>query len=88
MKTKKKFEKYEELWSKIRDLIRSITKSLNNYNEKYMKLKFNSDDELPLNKVVKIPNMIIDVRAVFHENNKHYAQVFLDEFVKTFILII
>ena len=50
-----------------------------------MKIKFNSDDELPLNKVVKIPNMIIDVRAVFHENNKHYAQVFLDEFVKTFI---
>ena len=27
-------KKYEELWSKIRDLIRSITKNLDDYNEK------------------------------------------------------
>ena len=45
MKAKKK--KYEELWNKIRDLIRSITKNLNDYDEKYMKIKFDSDDNLP-----------------------------------------
>ena len=33
--------------------------------------KFNSDDELPLNKTIKIPSMIIVARAVFHENNKY-----------------
>ena len=44
-----------------------------------MKIKFNSDDELPLNKMIEIPTMAIVVRAVFHENNKYYPQVFLDE---------
>ena len=67
------------MWSKIRDLIRSITKKSDDYNEKYFKIKFNSDDELPLNKTIEIPSMIIVVRAVFHENNKYYAQIFLDE---------
>ena len=40
----------EELWSKIRDLISSVTKHLDDYDEEYMKIKFNSDDELPLKK--------------------------------------
>ena len=44
-----------------------------------MKIKFNSDDELPLNKMIEIPTMTIVVRAVFHENNEYYPQVFLDE---------
>ena len=44
-----------------------------------MKIKFNSDDELPLNKTIKIPSIIILVTAVFNENNKYYSQVFLDE---------
>ena len=44
-----------------------------------MIIKFNSDDELPLNKTIEIPKMAIVVRAVFHENNKYYPQVFLDE---------
>ena len=34
-----------------------------------MKIKYDTDDELPLNKMIEIPNMIIVVRAVFHENN-------------------
>ena len=46
---------------------------------KNMKIKFNSDDKLPLNKTIQIPNMIIVVRATFHEINKYYPQVFLDE---------
>ena len=44
---KEKIKKYEELWSKIRDLIRSVTKNSDDNDEKYMKIKFNSDDELP-----------------------------------------
>ena len=43
---KEKIKKYEELWSKIRDLIRSVTKNSNDYDEKYIKIKFNLDDEL------------------------------------------
>ena len=44
-----------------------------------MEIKFNSNDNLPLIKMIEIPSMIIVVRAVFHENNKYYLQVFLDE---------
>ena len=44
-----------------------------------MKIKFNSDNELPLDKTIEIPSMIIVVRAIFLENNKYYLQVFLDE---------
>ena len=61
--------------SKIRDLIRSMTK---NSNEN-MKFKFNSDDDLPLNKMIEIPRMIIVVKTVFHENNRYCSQLFLDE---------
>ena len=43
-----------------------------------MKVNFNSDDELPLNKTI-VPSMIIFVRAVFLENNKNYPQVYVDE---------
>ena len=56
-----------------------MTKTSNDYDEKYMKIKFNSDDELPLNKIIEIPSMIIIVRAVYHENNKYYPHIFLDE---------
>ena len=40
---KEKIKKYAELWSKIRDFIRSVTKNPDDYDEKYMKIKFNSD---------------------------------------------
>ena len=68
-------KKCEELWSKIRDLISSITKNSYDYDEKYMKIKFNSDDELPLNKTIEIHSMIKVVRDAFYENNKYYPQI-------------
>ena len=77
--SEEKMKKYEELWSKLKDLIRSITKNSDDYDEKHMKIKFNSDDELPLNKTIEIPTMTIVVRAIFYESNKYYSQVFLDK---------
>ena len=44
-----------------------------------MKVKFDADDELPLNKTIEIRSMIIFVRAAFHENNIYYPRAFLDE---------
>ena len=72
-----KIKEYEELWSKIRDLIKLKTKNSDDYDEKYMKTKFNLDDELPI-KTIEISSIIINIRAVFHENNKYYLQVFSD----------
>ena len=44
-----------------------------------MKIKFNLDDKLPLNKTIEISSIIIVVRAIFLEDSKYYPQVYLDE---------
>ena len=88
--SKENIKKNEELWFKIRNLIKSVSKKSDDYHGKYMRIKFDSDEKLPLNKTTKIPLMKIAVRAVFHENNKYYPQVFLDElkimYLKEFVL--
>ena len=44
-----------------------------------MKIKFNSDDDLPLNKQLKFHNMTITIISVFEEDDKLCPQVFLDD---------
>ena len=66
-KSKDTLKKYTELWDKIKDLIRSITKTPGNYSEKYMKIKFNSDNILPLNKILKIRNLTVVVKSIMHK---------------------
>ena len=44
-----------------------------------MKIKLNSDDNLPLNKILKLHNLTIVFRSVFHEDNKYYPQLLLDK---------
>ena len=44
-----------------------------------MKIKFDSNDELPLNKTIKIPTITIIVKAILLENNKCYPQAFIHE---------
>ena len=59
--------------------IRSIPKKSNDFDEKYLKIKWmvnQLDDDLPLNKMIEIYNVVIVVRAIFYENNKYFPQVF------------
>ena len=44
-----------------------------------MKIKFNSTNNLPLNKPLKFHNMTIIIRCVFSEGCKFYPQLFLDD---------
>ena len=44
-----------------------------------MKIKFNSDDNLPSNKPLNFHNMTITIRSVFGEESKLYPQVLLDD---------
>ena len=44
-----------------------------------MKIKFHSDDDLPLNKPLKLHAMTIIIRSVLEEDGKLYPQVFLDD---------
>ena len=43
-----------------------------------MKIKFNSDDDLPLNKPLKFHAMTNIIRSVFKEDDYLYPQLFLD----------
>ena len=44
-----------------------------------MKIKFNSDDKLPLNKQLKFLSVTIVIRSVFEEDGKYYSRAFLDD---------
>ena len=48
------------------------------YEKDYMNIKFNSDDDLPLNKLLKFHIMTIIIRCVFSEDGKLYPQLLLD----------
>ena len=44
-----------------------------------MKIKFDSDAKLPLNKQLKFLNVTIVIRSVFEDDGKYYPQAFLDD---------
>ena len=46
-----------------------------------MKIKFNSDDDLPLNKPLKFHAMTIIIRSIFEEDSKFYPQLYLDDYL-------
>ena len=69
-KNKEVLTKYTELWNKIENSIEKINNKSDEYGKNFMKIKFNSEDSLPLNKTL--------VRSAF-EGGKYYAQIFLDE---------
>ena len=72
-------EKYTELWDKIKNLIEKIDNKSGEYGKDYMKIKFNSDDNLPLNKPLKLHMLKIIARSVFMENNRYYPQIYSGE---------
>ena len=44
-----------------------------------MKSKFDSDGDLPLNKILKFCILTIIIRNIFEKDDKYYPQIFLDE---------
>ena len=69
----KTLKKYTELWDKTEGLIKSITNTSGDYDEMYVKIKFNSDDNLPLNKISKLHNLITVARSVVQEDYPHVS---------------
>ena len=76
---KELLKKYSDVWSGIKNKIEEISVGECDYKKDFMKIKFNSDDDLPLNKPLKFHNMTITIRSVFEEDGKLYLQVFLDD---------
>ena len=74
---KELLEKYD-VFNGIMSKIKKIDDDWLEYSKGYKKIKFNSDDNLPLNKPLKFHNMTVTIRYVFSEDNKLYPQVLLD----------
>ena len=73
-------KKYSDVLYGIKNKIKAINGGKeNDYGKHYMKIKFNSDDDLPLNKPLKFHAMTIIIRSVFEEGGQRYLQVFLDD---------
>ena len=72
---KELLKKYNDVWNGIKNKIKEISSGECDYEKDYMKIKFNSDDNLPL----KFHNITITIRSVFEEDGKLYPQVFLDD---------
>ena len=76
---KELLKKYSDVFNGIMSKIREIDDDWLEYSKDYMKIRFSSDDNLPLNKPLKFYQMTITIRCVFSEDNKLYPQLFLDE---------
>ena len=72
-------KKYNDVFNGIMAKIKEVTNDECDYEKDYMKIKFNSDDSLPLNKPLNFNNITITIRSVFTEGVKLYRQVFLDD---------
>ena len=70
-------KKYPDVWDGIKNNIKATNGGKeNDCGKDYMKIKLNSEDDLPLNKALKFDAMTIVVRSAFEE--ELYSHVFLD----------
>ena len=77
---KEVLKKYTELWDVIKNDVETITDGKKGeYGNDFMKIKFNTDDNLQLNKLLKLHLLTINVRFIFEEDSKFYPQLYLDE---------
>ena len=76
---KELLKKYSDVFNGIRDKIKAINSNEFDYEKYYIKIKFNSDYDLPLNNPLKFRLMTITIRSIFEEDGKLYPQVFLND---------
>ena len=74
---KKLLKKYSDVWNGIKNKVKEVDDSECDYEKDYMKIKFNSDHNVPLNKPLKFHSMTITIRSIFKENGKLYPQCFV-----------
>ena len=73
-------KKYAEVSSGIKNQIKNINDGRSGeYGKDYMKIKCNSDDTLPLNKILKFCILTIIIKSVFEKDDKYYPDIFLDD---------
>ena len=73
-------KKYEEVWDRIKKDIETINGGERvEYGKDFKKIRFESNDDLPRNKPIKLRLLAIIIKCVFSEGSKFYPQLFLDK---------
>ena len=69
-------KKYAEVSSRIKDQIKKINKNqVVEYGKDYMEIKLSSDDDLPLNTLLKFCTLTIMIRTIFENDGKYYPHM-------------
>ena len=77
---KEALKKCTEFWDGIKNETETINGSKKGeYGKGFMKVKCNADDNLPLNKPLKLHLLTIIVRSIFEEDGKFYVQLYVDD---------
>ena len=79
-KNKEVSKKYEKVWEGVKKEIEKINAGEKiEYGKDLRKIRFESNDNLPLNKPIKLRLLIIIIRSAFSEDGQFYPQLFLDD---------
>ena len=69
-----------QIFGKVLELkIEENTGGIVQYDKDYMKIKFESNDNLPTDNIINMHQVPIIIRSVFAQNDKFYSQLFLDD---------
>ena len=70
---------FTNIWKSIRTKIEKNTGGIVQYDKDYMKIKFESNDNLPIDNIVNMHQVTIIIRNAFAQNGKICRQLFLDD---------
>ena len=78
-KNSKVLKKYNGVFDGVKDCIKKIDNNEGEYDKDFTKIKFNTDDDVPLKKQLYFFAITVIIRNIFIKDGKYYAQCFLDE---------
>ena len=71
--------KFANIWKSNRAKIEENTGGIVQYGKDYMRIKLESNDNLPTDNIVNMHQVTIIIRSVFAQNSKFYPHLFLDD---------
>ena len=76
-------QKYQDVFDGIKETIKKINDYGQpiKYDDNYMKIKFNTDDNITLNKIIYFPTITIIIRSITKNDDKYDPQLFLDDWI-------
>ena len=70
---------FANIWKSIRAKVEENTGGIVQYDKDYIKIKFESNDNVPTDNIVNIHLVTIIIRSVFAQNGNFYTHLFLDD---------